>query len=155
MGGAAARGFDSSKADAAAAKREKTKADRAAREKKAQEQAEKEQRQAEKAKKKEEKEAKEKAALESKMQASNTTAAPAESDEVAEVAEDVAAVDISAEGFKWTLEEIQDEAVTKKMLSEYLLETASDDFKEEHKISKSAVKKNPKEFFVAAYTALL
>merc|ERR1712167_342292 len=46
---------------------------------------------------------------------------------------------------------VEAEELTKKVLAEYILETCSDELKEKHKLSKGAIKKNPKEFWVAAY----
>merc|ERR1711924_14714 len=68
---------------------------------------------------------------------------------------DLADCQVEAAGFKGTLEEAQAEEVTKKMLAEYLLEVAPEDLKEKHKMSKSAIKKNPKDFFLTAYADLL
>ena len=56
---------------------------------------------------------------------------------------------------KWSVEEAAADDVTKKMLAEYILEEASDEFKEQNQLSKGAIKKKPKEFWLDAYVLLL
>eukprot|EP00656_Telonema_subtile_P053501 TRINITY_DN7774_c0_g1_i4.p2 TRINITY_DN7774_c0_g1~~TRINITY_DN7774_c0_g1_i4.p2 ORF type:complete len:190 (+),score=87.72 TRINITY_DN7774_c0_g1_i4:167-736(+) len=153
--GQASRMFSQDAANEAQKKREKTKADRLIREKKAQEDAEKEERR--KAKQLKQDAADEAAAKEAakSAKANNTSeAAPAPAEEDA-VADDLANLELSVEGFKWSVAEARDDKITKKQLGEYMLEVASDEMKATLAISKGAIKKNPKDWWFAKYVELL
>eukprot|EP00658_Telonema_sp_P-2_P027344 TRINITY_DN21136_c0_g1_i2.p1 TRINITY_DN21136_c0_g1~~TRINITY_DN21136_c0_g1_i2.p1 ORF type:complete len:194 (+),score=73.62 TRINITY_DN21136_c0_g1_i2:200-781(+) len=150
--GAAGRAFSQDAADAAAAKRNKTKADREAREKKAEEQAAKEKRQADKRAKEEMNNNPMLNVTEADDKPKESGAAGEEEDIVARFAD----LEVGCNyGATWTLAEAMDDKVTKKNLADFLLSAAPDDLKEEHGMSKGAIKKKPKDFWLECYAVYL